>query len=32
MNVFREAPKQVKETFWRVVVDATTLGDTLVEL
>ena len=31
-KVSREAPKQAKEKFWRVVVAATTLGDTLVEL
>ena len=31
-KVGREAPKQAKEKFWRVVVAATTLGDTLVEL
>ena len=28
----REAPKWAKAKFWRVVVAATTLGDTLVEL
>ena len=32
MKVGREDPKQAKEKFWRVVVVATTLGDTLVEL
>ena len=31
-KVGREAPKQAKKKFWRVVVAATTLGDTLVEL
>ena len=29
-KVGREAPKQAKEKIWRVVVAATTLGDTLV--
>ena len=32
VKVGTEAPKQAKEKFWRVVVAATTLGDTLVEL
>ena len=32
MKVGKEAPKQAKAKFWRVVVAATTLGDTLVEL
>jgi len=31
-KVDKEAPKWAKEKFWRVVVTATTLGDTLVEL
>jgi len=29
-KVGREAPKQAKEKFWRVVVATTKLGDTLV--
>lgn len=32
VKVGREAPKQAKENFWRVIVAATTLGDTLVKL
>ena len=32
MEVSREAPKQAKAKFWRVVVAVTTLGDTLVDL
>ena len=32
MKVGREASKQAKENFWRVIVAATTPGATLVEL
>ena len=31
-KVSKEAPKQAKEKFWRVVVATTTLGDTLAKL